>query len=47
MLFIGSIATLMGNLMAKQVVTFIGELNIIFIGILLECSRLVIWALIR
>ena len=47
MLFVGSIAALMGNLIAKKVISFLGELNIIFIGIIVECSRLVVWAVIR
>ena len=47
MLFVGSIAALMGNLIAKKVIMFVGELNIIFFGILIECSRLVLWAVIR
>lgn len=47
MLFVGSIAALMGNLIAKKVISFLGELNIIYIGIIVECSRLVLWAVIR
>merc|ERR1712061_720765 len=47
MLFVGSIAALMGNLIAKKVISVLGELNIIFIGIIIESSRLVLWAVIR
>ena len=47
MVFVGSLFSLFGNIIAKNVLTFAGELNIIYLGIILECSRLVIWAFVK
>lgn len=47
MIFVGSLSSLIGNILAKRVLTFAGELNIIYIGIIVECSRLIIWAFVK
>ena len=47
MIFVASLASLAGNMMAKQVLTFVGELNMIYIAVIVECSRLLTWAFVR
>ena len=47
MIFVGSVAQLVGNFMAKPVLSFIGELNMIYIGVIVECTRLVTWAFVK
>ena len=39
--------SLIGNIMAKNVLAFVGELNTIYVGLIIECSRLVTWAFVR
>ena len=39
--------SLVGNIMAKNVLALVGELNIIYIGIIIECSRLITWAFVK
>ena len=47
MVFVGSLAQLLGNIMARPVLSFIGELNIIYIGVIVECTRLMTWAFVK
>ena len=39
--------SLVGNIMAKKVLGFVGELNTIYIGVVIECSRLITWAFVK
>ena len=47
MVFVGSLFSFFGNIAAKSVITFAGELNIIYLGIIVECSRLIIYAFVK
>ena len=47
MVFVGSVSSLMGNLTAKKVLKHVGELNMLYIGIIVECSRLLTWAFVK
>ena len=47
MISVGSLASLVGYIVAKQVLIFVGELNIIYIAIIVDCLRLVIWAFVK
>ena len=39
--------SLVGNIMAKKVLGFVGELNMIYIGVVIECFRLITWAFVK
>ena len=39
--------SLVGNIMAKNVLALVGELNTIYIGVIIECSRLITWAFVK
>ena len=39
--------SLIGNIMAKNVLTFVGELNTIYVALVIECSRLLTWAFVK
>ena len=47
MIFVGVFSSLAGYVMAKQVLIFVGELNMIYIAIIVDCLRLVIWAFVK
>ena len=47
MIFVGSLSALIGNIIAKPVLTFVGEMNMIYFGIIVECSRLIIWSFVK
>ena len=47
MFFTGSLINLVGNIMAKKVLDLVGELNTIYIGVVIECSRLITWAFVK
>ena len=47
MISVGSLASLVGYIVAKQVLIFVGELNMIYIAIIVDCLRLVIWAFVK
>ena len=47
MIFVGSLSSLIGNIIAKPVLTFVGEMNMIYFGIIVECSRLITWSLVK
>ena len=39
--------SLVGNIMAKNALALVGELNTIYIGVIIECSRLITWAFVK
>ena len=47
MVFVASISCIMGNIMAKKVITFTGELNLLYFSIISECIRLTIYAFVK
>ena len=47
MIFVGSLSALIGNMIAKPVLTVVGEMNMIYLGIIVECSRLIIWSFVK
>ena len=38
---------LVGNIMAKKVLALVGELNAIYIGTVIESSKLITWAFVK
>ena len=47
MIFVGTLCSLIGCIVAKKMIFLVGELNMISLGIFVESARLMTWGLVK